>query len=408
MAIRREKAQCHCQTTSVIVSFLASSLPFQHALCHCDTCRHVEGQSAFYFLPIEGPPDYGGVLFSSISYQQGYVTSYRTSPTSVRYFCHNCSATVLRCDNDTDWFVSGGTLDNRDDIAKLSYHINVADTMDGGMADHIPSVDGKVLPRYAECQGSDELPMNWRSEKLKPVGEAKRERRLSGYCHCGNIQFEISRPNILSATPYAPYPDLLYPKMQTRLSTVRNAKDEKWWLYPPIVQDHHGEAAVTRPRTLVHQGSVSSDTKYVAGYCLCTICRQSGGFEAQAWVWVPGANLFEKGSSKQLELQGSNRPKHLKQYLSSPGRFREFCDTCGATAFWWCTGRSDIIDVAVGLLDQNIDGVRAEEWLKWYQDRLSFIESADEEEKSVVRGLKHGLKMYKEHNHADIPASQVN
>ncbi|KAF9568657.1 hypothetical protein CPC08DRAFT_794965 [Agrocybe pediades] len=389
--IRQEKAQCHCKTTSVVVSFLTANLPIEHTLCHCNTCRHVEGQMAFYFLPIEGPPLFGGALFNAIAYKHGDVTSYRTSPNSVRYFCHNCSATVLRCDNETDWFVSGGSLclDNKDEIARLAYHINVADTLDGGMSNHIPSVDGKKLPRYAQCKGSDELPMNWRSENLKSVEDAKKDTRLSGYCHCGNIQFEISRPNFLSATPHAPYPDLLYPRAQTRLSTVRNSGDEKWWLYPPVVH------------------SVTRGTKYVAGYCLCDICRQSGGFEAQAWVWIPRSNLFERGSSKHIDfVDGPKRPKHLKQYLSSPGRFREFCDTCGATAFWWTTSRSDIIDISIGLLDQNVDGVRAEEWLKWYQDRLSFIETAHEDQKSIVRGLKSGLRVYKEMKHEETPGAQ--
>jgi hypothetical protein len=87
--------------------------------------------------------------------------------------------------------------------------------------------------------------------------------------------------------------------------------------------------------------------------------------------------MFEKGSTENLELTHEpDRPACLKQYLSSPGKYREFCGTCGATCFWWHVGRQDVIDISVELLDERCDGLRAEDWLKWYKKRISFIEMA--------------------------------
>lgn len=108
-------------------------------------------------------------------------------------------------------------------------------------------------------------------------------------------------------------------------------------------------------------------------------------------MFVSRTNVFEKGSDKPIVVaKDEERPKGLKQYLSSPGRYHEFCGTCGATAFWWQAGRPDVINISVGLLDQSIDGARAEDWLKWHKDRLSYVENSVRN-KNFVQGLKDGM-----------------
>jgi hypothetical protein len=111
---------------------------------------------------------------------------------------------------------------------------------------------------------------------------------------------------------------------------------------------------------------------------------------------VSRANIFEKGSTEPLQLAHEpDRPACLKQYLSSPGKYREFCGICGATCFWWNVGRPDVIDVSIGLLDERDDGVRAEDWLKWHRKRLSFIEKV-RVSKETVQGLLEGMAMYQD------------
>lgn len=83
----------------------------------------------------------------------------------------------------------------------------------------------------------------------------------------------------------------------------------------------------------------------------------------------------------------------MKTYTSSPGVTRSFCGKCGANVLWSGdeehTGRVGLVDVAVGLLDAST-GARAEEWLDWWSERVSFREEANN--RGLVVGLERGLK----------------
>uniref|UniRef100_A0A8H7Y190 CENP-V/GFA domain-containing protein n=1 Tax=Psilocybe cubensis TaxID=181762 RepID=A0A8H7Y190_PSICU len=401
------KSQCHCGIGSFQVAFAKSRIPVTNFLCHCDICRHVS----------EGPPIGGPYAMQPIDpSKDSSLTEYRTSASTAWYFCHNCSAHLFLLTRDSEWFVSGGSLRQAEGLTELYCHINVADTMDGGLADQIQVVDGKVLPRYSKRVGSEQIPLGWRSDKLQSRTDSSRtSQKMRAYCHCGAIDIYVTRPNELSAQPYAPYPDILYPLPQTRLSTIRNKSDVKWWLDPPVRKNSIGMLvpASVRPSpggsrevgsrsgsgsnlpaqisTLGEaQPAVHSRTRFLAGHCVCSHCRQGCGFDIQSWMFVSRTNVFEKGSDKPIVVsKEEERPKGLKQYLSSPGRYHEFCGTCGATAFWWQAGRPDVIDVSVGLLDQSIDGVRAENWLKWHKDRLSYVENSAKN--NFVQGLKDGM-----------------
>lgn len=90
-----------------------------------------------------------------------------------------------------------------------------------------------------------------------------------------------------------------------------------------------------------------------------------------------GARAREAEERMEVPLDFANlTPTLLKAYESSPGVIRNFCGTCGATVFWHDKWRPEIIDVSVGLLDAP-EGARAEDWLEWWGERVSFEENAN-------------------------------
>ena len=80
----------------------------------------------------------------------------------------------------------------------------------------------------------------------------------------------------------------------------------------------------------------------------------------------------------------------MRRHNSSPGVYREFCGCCGATAFWHCDERPLLIDVSVGLL--HAKGVRAEDWLDWAPNRVSFAEMAVQLD--LIHRLEEGMKRF--------------
>jgi hypothetical protein len=258
-------------------------------------------------------------------------------------------------------------------IVKLACHIWIEDTLDGGIARYLTVIDGIELLRYARGEEDREtLPIGWQADEQENINKPNQS-HLSAHCHCKAINLSITRPSALSVLPSSPYPDLLLPYHITHPSKVENPADEKWWLRPA--------------------GS-KNPTHYLAGHCACTSCRLTSGSEIQSWAFIPRINILVHSHSTsepvELNLQDENlRPKGLKSYLSSPGRNREFCATCGATVFWWGAERPDLVDVSVGLLNSS-QGALAEDWLEWHKDRVSFSEEAIN--KSLVEALVHGLR----------------
>jgi hypothetical protein len=101
------------------------------------------------------------------------------------------------------------------------------------------------------------------------------------------------------------------------------------------------------------------------------------------WAFVPQCNIF-KDDGQSFDFQVGT----LKSYESSKGVLREFCGVCGATAFWHCDWRPDLVDVSVGLLDLE-EGARAEDWLVWWKGRVSFRELSNSGD--LVAALEGGL-----------------
>ena len=283
-----------------------------------------------------------------------------------RFFCINCGAHLFhRVGGESPyWRVAAGALDKTEGIVEIGSHIYVASTLDGGLADHLKEIGGVELSRYSKGSKSDTVALGWHGQ-LEDEGEAQ----LQAYCHCGAVKFAITRPSPESFLPTASYPDLLFPYDVTHLSILQNTLDDKWWLRPV---------------------DADTPTKYLAGHCMCTFCRLSSGFQIQSWAFIPLVNIVQPHTSIPIKLRvEEERPKGLKQYISSPGRYREFCGTCGATVFWWDLQRPDLIDVSVGLFDEAQNGARAEVWFEWHRGRVSFSEKAlsPANAKSLLAGL---------------------
>ncbi|CAA7263868.1 unnamed protein product [Cyclocybe aegerita] len=382
---------CHCGLNVFRVGFLTSLLPLSIDLCHCSICRHTSGQLAFAHAPISGSPlarpstpaegDPNVPPFDLVG-----MTGYQSSPNVTRYFCKACSAHLFRALNDNEvdggkkWAVAAGALETTNGILNVSRHTWVSDTLDGGIADHLRRIEGVgALPRYKEGPGSPGVPLGW------DVVEAKQGDipLLKAFCHCRALRFAISRPtdkSVLSEIGASSYPDLMYAYVSTDPSKIQNPHGDPWWLAP-------------------HDSPTK--TKYLAGHCTCTTCRLTSGSEVQSWTFVPLINILVPSPTAPSEadewvplclLKDEERPKGLTQYNSSPGRFRESCSTCGATAFWWRKGVPDLIDFSVGFLDERIAGTRAEAWLDWWTGRVSFEEEALSHD--IASGLEEGLKEY--------------
>ncbi|PPR01249.1 hypothetical protein CVT24_006013, partial [Panaeolus cyanescens] len=274
---------------------------------------------------------------------------YRTSEGVSRLFCRSCGAhlfyVVTRLEGDASpstntntnggatanmvlgstnemrkrwkWSVAGGVLERTAGIAKVGRHVWVGDTYDGGLADHLRVVDGVVVPRFKEGVGSEEVEVGWNkvipkaieTQSLPSLVPRPRPRphhsgaseRLPLHCHCGAIRLLITRPTYESTFPHVPFPDILCPSY-ARLSKKRNPRDLKWWLRPPL-----GHPV---PSNIDPEKNASHATRYLAGHCMCGMCRGTGGMEVGSWVWVPGCNVLDErtGTPVVFDYEGVGGP----------------------------------------------------------------------------------------------------
>lgn len=335
------------------------------------------------------------------------------------YFCETCGCHVFSREAQPDtpsrsepaadwWAVATGVISGRvdeqgndgneeiqDESVEFPYtrHINVGDTKDGGLSPFIQEVDGRKLGVHMHS-GPDNLSDNDDDENGDPVpkphdpGVEEGESPLQASCHCGKVRFHITRPNEASRSPRSSFPDLVVP-YYTASPAIKNPDDEKWWLRPVDAE---------------------IPTKYLAGACACRSCRLISGFEIQTWAFVPKANIFfhvpaavapddAEGTEMTQQATTSVVPLGILQsYESSPGVFREFCAVCGATVFWHDRWRPELIDVSVGLF-QSLEGARAEDFLEWCAERVSFAEDVgnarygqvERRARCLIESLEKGL-----------------
>ena len=378
------KASCHCGANAFQIPFLTSKLPQAGGLCHCNACRHITGELAVHCAVVEGQPltaDSGVGNHKPANLSN--LTKYNASENITRYFCSTCSAYLLyetKGTVDPHWSVSTGALERTEGIVKVGYHAFLADTLDGGLAHHYRELNGVEIPRYESEEGGKTLPLGWKAESLlkkeasKADGEG--EERLSAYCHCKNISIYLTR------------------------AKQEEAKDpSKWWLVKGKDDDP------------------TSRVRFMSGNCLCTSCRTTSGSLIKSWVMSPRVNVIDARTSFPVTFafpkdanEPNSRLQGLKQYQSTDKTFREFCGTCGASAFYWSrkadsalvhdptSEEPEVVTVGAGLLDQEDGGARAEGWCFWV-DRLSFGEESTD--KTGVEALEAGVKAAA----SEVPAS---
>lgn len=265
------------------------------------------------------------------------------------------------------WAICTGLWDRTEGIINWTGSKYIESTLDGGISiwlNDIASPDGskRALKRWTKYdRPGDELtpPEAFRSLPIKDKAISKDD-KLTAQCHCGGVKFYITRPNEESKKVEFPFPDLMVPYHS---HSADNAEGATWCLR-------------------------ENDTKYLAGTCSCTTCRLASGAELQGWAFVPKCNVFQE-DGKLLDYKMGT----LKRYESSKGVEREFCGICGATVFWHDDQRPGLIDVSVGVLDPK-EGARAENWLWWWTDRVSFAELAVS--KDLVGSMVDGLKTWRE------------
>jgi hypothetical protein len=271
----------------------------------------------------------------------------------------------LEYQHDGHFEVATGTLQlkSTEGIVDIKAHIWIEDSRDGGASEFVPKLDGKPLKRFLTEPGqSEEIPLGWKAPDahLKQPGEAE---KLYAHCHCKGVEFWISRASERSKNAESPFPDLLIPYHS---HSSANPHNKPWWL----------------PR----------EDRFLAGTCSCNSCRRSSGFEITCWTFVPASDIkLKDGRAFQRNPYWGT----MKTYRSSPNVTRTFCGNCGCTIFWDGDERPTIVDVAVGLLDAD-SGARAEEWLAWRTERVSFTEDAVNGQ--LITSLEEGLKEWKEKN----------
>jgi hypothetical protein len=79
------------------------------------------------------------------------------------------------------------------------------------------------------------------------------------------------------------------------------------------------------------------------GYCHCTTCRKASGSAF-------GANAPVDRSRFRMEGAAS-----LKEFESSPGKFRAFCQNCGSPIYAYLVATPDVLRIRLGTLDTPFD-----------------------------------------------------
>lgn len=372
---------CHAFTFSVV--FPASSLPLPTTLCLCSSCRLTSGTTGGVStidlsLAVSITPSLPSPEISSALTLFPSLIAYNTSVTQTRWFCGSCGAHCLVSVKEggrRGWLLSTGLLEKSDGVIRWEGVKFVGDTGDGGIGVWLRDVsdagdDGAEKRQLKAWKGdeAEELETDKFSttSKVSENDNADKEGILRASCHCKAVRFYITRPNLESLNAYSPFPDLMIP-YNSGISAA-NPSHIPWFIR-------------------------SNNTKYLAGTCTCPSCRQNLGFDIQTWAFIPRCNIFSSRTGKGLDYENLRREEGgmLKRYESSEGVHREFCGGCGANVFWHCDVRPGVVDVSTGLLE-GWGGVRCEEWLEWWAERVSFREIATS--KTLVDSLEDGLRQW--------------
>jgi hypothetical protein len=212
----------------------------------------------------------------------------------------------------------------------------------------LPAVDSGTSSTTASVPVKDKPALQDGNASANPDTPADPDEKLLAQCHCGDVSFHISRPS----------PEFL------------TSPASSTWLSP------------------------IDKTRWLASLDLCDDCRLVTGTNVIGWMFVPVDHITPALPSNLLV--GSS-----KAYRSTEDVVRTFCGTCGATVFYWCKERPEIVDVATGLL-RAPEGVMAEKWAVWRSGRLAWPENGLRYHEGFARALMEGMKAWgKERGHAE-------
>ena len=358
------KASCLCGLVKHEITLPTSNFPLKSCLCHCNSCRHMTGCLCLTvaFLPPQYKPKQ--TLLDQLR-------PFRFSKRITQYHCLVCGTQMLwRCFEDGDdpqspvqWDVACGTLERADNIYEVHGHEHIADTLDGGFADFLPSIDNTPVERWPHhFRKGEQIPLYWQSDN-KSQAQASAGDRLQAHCLCGGVQFWIARPSPRSEDAECFWPDVLIPYHSDEPRPGR----APWWLR-------------------------EDGKKFLAGCCSCNSCRLACGMEWIQWAFIPTVDisLDPAGITPFTRDFGT-----LKHFRFSNHAKRSFCGTCGATVFFDGDDRPTLIDVAVGLLNAP-EGARAGSLLDWTTHRLSYREDAIDRANDLTLAVENGLKKFGE------------
>lgn len=306
---------------------------------------------------------------------------YEFSKRGIFYHCGTCGSQMFgHFWHDADdrskgdqWDILSGSLQKAEGVFEFQAHEFVADTLDGGFTDFLPSIAGKQLPRWSfRPERSEQLPLDWRSPERPSVESSLSSDRVHCSCKCGGVEFWIARPSERSKDAKSELPDLTLPYH----SSQPRADDETWWL-------------------------MDDGKRFLAGVCSCDECRLDSGCEWVEWAFVPTIDIsLDAEGKKPYDLpfgaeQGWGTLKGYQSTKKDKSVWRYHCSDCGAMVFFTCDSRTDLIDVAVGVIDAP-EGARAESLLEIWTQRLSYREDGMPRAESITLAVEEGLKKFGE------------
>ncbi|KAH6626731.1 hypothetical protein B0J18DRAFT_148415 [Chaetomium sp. MPI-SDFR-AT-0129] len=387
------KAECLCRAHTFTHSVPLSTLPLRGSSCHCTSCRHVTGAlrgSADAVWPgptadivrVAGePPRHDGDDADNNDGEKNNegnakLARYRHSPRVNVLFCARCgtelffeeweNAEAKKSGAEAAYAVFTGALNaaaaegpegadvppiTSVQVVQYADHIFVGDTRDGGALPWLRGINGEGQPAPKVWLGgrnrSEEVAEGVRWPAVEAL--AKFEDGLKGAegdagnvpirCHCGGIDL------VLRAG-----------EAQREFEALQKSGKELPWFADPV--------------TYKGVGSVDG----------CDSCRLAVGSELHNWTFALVKHISFAGADQggfpedTLGLRaavdaadGTTRDPRfgtITYYSSSPEVQRYFCGRCSAVLFYAADDRSELVDVAVGLLDAP-DGARAETAVSW-------------------------------------------
>jgi len=321
------------------------------------------------------------VTFLPDSYQPAQelldkLVPFQFSKRITQYHCKTCGTQMLaHCWRDGEdhskgasWDAASGTLEKIDGLFELKGHEHVADTLDGGFADFLATFDSKTVQRWPRHFGkSEQLPARWESPDRLKI-EPETTDKLHAQCKCGGVEFWVARPSERSKHAPSKWPDVLIPYPQNQ----QRPEGKPWWLR-------------------------DNGKKYLCGVCACNSCRLDTGMEWMEWAFVPTVDVT---LDKDGKVPFSRDFGTLKSYSSSEGVTRHHCGTCGASVFYFADDRAHVVDVAAALL-RAPEGARAESWLEFWTQRLSYREDAMPRAESLTLAVEESLEQFGQRNHPE-------